>query len=68
VCLKEAIEKELPSTKHALCIWLLAARLSYWFNANLGECYYNDWKNEFDRVYNMDNTAAFDLGWNDMAV
>jgi hypothetical protein len=65
VCLKEAIEKEVPSTKPALCIWLLAARFSSRFNANLGECY-NDWKNEFDRLYNMDSTAAFDLGCNDM--
>ncbi|OEL17418.1 Protein FAR1-RELATED SEQUENCE 11 [Dichanthelium oligosanthes] len=65
VCIKEAIEKELPSTKHALCIWLIAARFPSWFNANLRACY-NDWKNEFDRLYYMDNTMAFDLGWNDM--
>jgi hypothetical protein len=65
MCLKEAIEEELPSTKHALCIWLIAARFPSWLNANLGERY-NDWENEFSRLYNMENTAAFDLGWNDM--
>ncbi|CAD6260786.1 unnamed protein product [Miscanthus lutarioriparius] len=65
VCLKEAIEKELPSTKHVLCKWLIEARLPSWFGANLGERY-KDWKNEFDRLYNMDSTVAFDLGWNDM--
>jgi hypothetical protein len=49
VCLKEAIEKELPSTKHVLCKWLIAARFPSWFGANLGERY-KDWKNEFDRL------------------
>ncbi|WVZ85777.1 hypothetical protein U9M48_032655 [Paspalum notatum var. saurae] len=39
VCLKEAIEKELPSTKHALCIWLIAGRFTSWFGANLGDRY-----------------------------
>ncbi|CAN6248764.1 unnamed protein product [Urochloa humidicola] len=65
MCLKEAVEKELPSTKHALCIWLIAARFPSWFSENLGEPY-DHWNNEFDRLYNMDNTVAFDLGWNDM--
>ncbi|KAF8703201.1 hypothetical protein HU200_031989 [Digitaria exilis] len=65
MCLKEAIAKELPCTKHALCIWLIATRFPSWFNANLGERY-NDWKNEFNRLYNMESTLAFDLGWNDM--
>ncbi|CAL5067997.1 unnamed protein product [Urochloa decumbens] len=65
MCLKEAIEKELPSTKHALCIWLIAVRFPSWFSANLVERY-DDWNNEFNRLYNMDNTVSFDLGWNDM--
>lgn len=65
VCLKKAIEKELPSTKHVLCKWLIVDRLPSWFGANLGE-HYKDWKNEFDRLYNMDSTVAFDLGWNEM--
>lgn len=63
--IKEAIEKELPDTKHALCIWLIAARFPSWFNAVLGERY-NDWKNEFYRLYNMESTMHFDLGWSDM--
>uniref|UniRef100_K3YDJ2 Protein FAR1-RELATED SEQUENCE n=2 Tax=Setaria italica TaxID=4555 RepID=K3YDJ2_SETIT len=65
MCLKEAIEKEFPSTKHALCIWLIAARFPSWLNVNLGERY-NDWENEFSRLCNMENTVAFDIGWNDM--
>ncbi|KAF0893207.1 hypothetical protein E2562_023229 [Oryza meyeriana var. granulata] len=63
--LKEAIEKELPGTKHALCIWLITARFPSWFDAALGERY-NDWKNEFYRLYNMESTIDFDLGWSDM--
>ncbi|KAJ1271140.1 hypothetical protein BS78_06G106100 [Paspalum vaginatum] len=65
VCLKEALEKELPSTKHALCIWLIAGRFTSWFGANLGNRY-SDWENEFYRLHNMDSPMAFDLGWNDM--
>lgn len=63
--LKEAIEKELPGTKQALCIWLIAARFPSWFDAVLGERY-NSWKDEFDRLYNMESTMEFDLGWSDM--
>lgn len=63
--LKEAVEKELPSTKHALSIWFIAARFPSWFSAVLGE-HYNDWKNEFYRLYNMENTMDFDHGWSDM--
>ncbi|KQJ82841.1 protein FAR1-RELATED SEQUENCE 11 isoform X1 [Brachypodium distachyon] len=65
VYLKEAVEKELPNTKHALSIWLIAARFPSWFNSVLGKRY-NDWKNEFYRLYNMENTIDFDLGWSDM--
>jgi len=64
VCLKEAIEKKVPSTKHVICKWVIAARFPSWFGANLG-VRYKDWKNEFDRLYNMNGTVAFDLGWND---
>ncbi|XP_062185420.1 protein FAR1-RELATED SEQUENCE 11 [Phragmites australis] len=65
VHLKEAIEKELPSTKHALCIWLIEAKFPCWFSAVLGERY-SDWKNEFYRLHNMENTMNFNLGWSDM--
>lgn len=65
VYLKEAVEKELPNTKHAFSIWLIAARFPSWFNAVLGE-HYNDWENEFYRLYNMESTIEFDLGWSGM--
>ncbi|KAM0903894.1 hypothetical protein ACQ4PT_018386 [Festuca glaucescens] len=65
IYLKEAVEKELPTTKHALSIWLIATRFPSLFNAVLGE-HYNDWENEFYRLHNMENTMDFDHGWNDM--
>ncbi|KAL0364972.1 UNVERIFIED_CONTAM: protein FAR1-RELATED SEQUENCE 11 [Sesamum angustifolium] len=35
MCLKEAIGMEMPTTKHALCIWLIVAKFPSWFNAVL---------------------------------
>uniref|UniRef100_A0A453C1R8 Protein FAR1-RELATED SEQUENCE n=1 Tax=Aegilops tauschii subsp. strangulata TaxID=200361 RepID=A0A453C1R8_AEGTS len=63
--LKEAVQKELPNTKHALSIGLIASRFPSWFNAVLGR-HYNDWENEFYRLHNMESTMDFDLGWSDM--
>lgn len=65
VCLKEAIANEMPSTKHALCIWMIVAKFPSWFNAVLGERY-NDWKAEFYRLYNLETMEDFELGWRDM--
>ncbi|KAK9140847.1 hypothetical protein Scep_010528 [Stephania cephalantha] len=64
-CLKEAIAKEMPRTKHALCIWLIVAKFPSWFNAVLGERY-NEWKAEFYRLYNLETVEDFELGWRDM--
>ncbi|XP_040255092.2 protein FAR1-RELATED SEQUENCE 11 isoform X4 [Aegilops tauschii subsp. strangulata] len=61
----EAVQKELPNTKHALSIGLIASRFPSWFNAVLGR-HYNDWENEFYRLHNMESTMDFDLGWSDM--
>jgi hypothetical protein len=65
VYLKEAVEKELPNTKHAFSIWLIAARFPSWFSGVLGE-HYNDWEKEFYRLYSMESTIDFDLGWSGM--
>ncbi|XP_060167577.1 protein FAR1-RELATED SEQUENCE 11 isoform X4 [Lycium barbarum] len=65
MCLKEAINLEMPTTKHALCIWLIVAKFPSWFNAVLGERY-NDWKAEFNRLYNLESVEDFELGWRDM--
>ncbi|CAI9101516.1 OLC1v1038856C1 [Oldenlandia corymbosa var. corymbosa] len=63
--LKEAVASELPSSKHALCIWLIVAKFPSWFNAVLGDRY-NDWKAEFYRLYNLESIEEFELGWRDM--
>lgn len=63
--LKEVVQKELPNTKHALSIGLIASRFPSWFNAALGE-HYNDWEYELYRLHNMESTMDFDLGWSDM--
>ncbi|ONK57746.1 uncharacterized protein A4U43_C09F3670 [Asparagus officinalis] len=65
MCLKEAIAVEMPTTKHALCIWLIVAKFPSWFNAVLGERY-NEWKSEFYRLYNLEEIEDFELGWRDM--
>ncbi|EPS67701.1 hypothetical protein M569_07072 [Genlisea aurea] len=66
VCLKEAIGLEMPSTKHALCIWHIVSKFPSWFNAVLGERY-NEWKGEFYRLYNLETINEFEMGWRDMA-
>lgn len=65
ICLKEAIAMEMPTTKHALCIWLIVAKFPSWFNAVLGERY-NEWKAEFYRLYNLETIEDFEMGWRDM--
>lgn len=65
MCLKEAIAIDMPSTKHALCIWMIVAKFPSWFNAVLGDRY-NEWKAEFYRLYNLESIEDFELGWRDM--
>lgn len=63
--LKEAIAMEMPTSKHALCIWLIVAKFPSWFNAVLGERY-TEWKAEFFRFYNMGSVEDFEYGWREM--
>ncbi|KAL3620791.1 Protein FAR1-RELATED SEQUENCE 11 [Castilleja foliolosa] len=65
MCLKEAIGMEMPTAKHALCIWLIVAKFPSWFNAVLGERY-SEWKAEFYRLYSVDTIDEFELGWRNM--
>ncbi|KAL1564873.1 Protein FAR1-RELATED SEQUENCE 11 [Salvia divinorum] len=65
MCLEEAIGMEMPTTKHALCMWLTVAKFPSWFNAVLGERY-NEWKAEFYRLYNLETIEDFEFGWRDM--
>ncbi|XP_027363108.1 protein FAR1-RELATED SEQUENCE 11 isoform X2 [Abrus precatorius] len=65
ICLKEALSTEMPTTKHAFCIWMIVAKFPSWFNAVLGERY-NEWKAEFYRLYNLESVEDFELGWREM--
>eukprot|EP00268_Persea_americana_P027756 TRINITY_DN27041_c0_g2_i1.p1 TRINITY_DN27041_c0_g2~~TRINITY_DN27041_c0_g2_i1.p1 ORF type:complete len:430 (-),score=77.60 TRINITY_DN27041_c0_g2_i1:372-1661(-) len=63
--LKEAIATELPSTKHAFCIWHIIAKFSDWFSVLLG-LQYDNWKAHFHRLYNMETVDDFQQGWREM--
>ncbi|XP_057452114.1 protein FAR1-RELATED SEQUENCE 11-like [Lotus japonicus] len=65
ICLKEALAEDMPTTKHAFCIWMIVAKFPSWFNAVLGERY-NEWKAEFYRLYNLESVEDFELGWREM--
>lgn len=65
MCLKEAIDVEMSSTRHAVCIWMIVAKFPSWFYAVLGDGY-NAWKNEFYRLYNLESIEEFEMGWRDM--
>lgn len=63
--LKEAVATEMPSTKHAFCIWHIVAKFSDWFSALLGSKY-DKWKAEFYRLYNLHSVEDFEAGWREM--
>ncbi|KAJ3696759.1 hypothetical protein LUZ61_000464 [Rhynchospora tenuis] len=65
VCLKDAIEMEMPDSKHAICLWLIVGKFASWFNAVLGERY-TEWKMEFYRLYNCETIEEFEIGWHEM--
>ncbi|XP_072959900.1 protein FAR1-RELATED SEQUENCE 11-like isoform X1 [Typha angustifolia] len=60
--LKEAISLEMPTTKHAFCIWHITARFSDWFSVLLGS-QYDDWKADFHRLYHMEVVEDFEAEW-----
>lgn len=55
----------MPTSKHALCIWMIVAKFPSWFNSVLGERY-NEWKGEFYRLYNLESIEDFEVGWREM--
>ncbi|KAJ6318184.1 hypothetical protein OIU76_013680 [Salix suchowensis] len=63
--LKEAIAIEIPDTKHAYCICHIISKFSDWFSTLLGSCY-DDWKDEFLRLYNLESVQDFEEGWSEM--
>lgn len=65
IWLKDAISIEMPSTKHAFCIWHIIAKFSDWFSPLLGSAY-DAWRAEFHQLYKSDTVDDFEVGWTEM--
>lgn len=63
--LKESLAAEMPSTKHAFCIWHIVPNFSNWFSILLGS-QYDRWKAEFLRLYDLHSVEEFESGWREM--
>lgn len=60
--MKEAISKELPSTKHSFCIWHITFKFSCWFNAILRDKY-PKWCSDFYGLYKLETREEFEHHW-----
>ena len=56
------ILKELPTTKHAFCIWHIIAKFSGWFTSIICNQYSN-WCIEFYKLYKLDSCEEFEGQW-----
>ncbi|PRQ39356.1 putative transcription factor FAR family [Rosa chinensis] len=63
--LKEAIAVVMPQTRHAFCIWYIVEKFSEWFSPLLGS-QYDDWKADFDQLYNLQSVEDFEERWTEM--
>lgn len=63
--LKEAVANEMPSTKHAFCIWHIMAKFTDWFSVLIGSRY-DEWKTEFRQLYDLHSDNDFEIGWREM--
>ncbi|KAF6153786.1 hypothetical protein GIB67_001019 [Kingdonia uniflora] len=63
--LQDAIASVLPNTKHVICAWHIVSKLSSWLSFPLG-AQFEEFKGEFDRLYNLENKRDFDAQWNQM--
>ncbi|XP_071729218.1 protein FAR1-RELATED SEQUENCE 11-like [Rutidosis leptorrhynchoides] len=61
-CIIEAISKEMPSTKHAFCIWHITNKFSSWFNSTLRSDY-SSWCSEFYNLYKLDTIDECEQQW-----
>ncbi|KAK1424511.1 hypothetical protein QVD17_19841 [Tagetes erecta] len=60
--MKQAIETEMPYTKHAFCIWHITAKFSGWFNSVL-RSEYSSWCTEFYNLYKLQSVEEFEQKW-----
>ncbi|KAJ6873964.1 hypothetical protein NC651_032718 [Populus alba x Populus x berolinensis] len=63
LALRDAIARELPNTKHVVCIWHILSKLSSWLSFPLGS-QYEDFKAEFDLLCHEENVEDFEHQWN----
>ncbi|EEF32165.1 conserved hypothetical protein [Ricinus communis] len=61
--LRDAIARELPNTKHIICIWHILSKLSSWFSLALGS-QFEDFKAEFDMLCHLETVEDFEQQWN----
>ena len=61
--LKDAIARELPNTRHIICIWHILSKISSWFSVPLGSQYEN-FKAEFDMLSHLESVEDFEHQWN----
>ncbi|XP_023750563.1 protein FAR1-RELATED SEQUENCE 11-like [Lactuca sativa] len=60
--MKQAIETEMPYTKHAFCIWHITTKFSSWFTSVLKD-EYSSWCTEFYNLYKLDSVEEFEQQW-----
>ncbi|KAH7530037.1 hypothetical protein JRO89_XSUnG0026600 [Xanthoceras sorbifolium] len=63
--LRDAIQSELPSTKHVMSICNILSKLSSWFSLSLGS-QFSEFKSEFDALYHAESAEDFELRWSQM--
>lgn len=61
--LRDAIARELPNTKHVICIWHVLSKLSSWFSLPLGS-QYTEFKADFDMLCHLESMEDFEQQWN----
>ncbi|XP_058766139.1 protein FAR1-RELATED SEQUENCE 11-like [Vicia villosa] len=60
--MKEAISKEMSTTKHSFCIWHITFKFSSWFNAILRDKY-AQWCYDFYGLYKLETCEEFEHQW-----
>lgn len=63
--LRDAIRRELPSTRHVISVYNILPKLSGWFSLSLGP-QFAEFKSEFDALCHVENTEDFELRWSQM--
>ncbi|XP_019191008.1 PREDICTED: putative protein FAR1-RELATED SEQUENCE 10 [Ipomoea nil] len=63
--IRDAIQSELPSTKHIISIWNILPKISNWFSLPLGSRY-AEFKSEFEVLYHLESVEDFECHWNEM--